>query len=183
MLSETEKYPNGNGKFRTDTNDTTTITIKHQSSLGKRNIFVDALAILFGISSWIGVTSIFLQLPLIVSTAPEGWSLPSYIAITVQMGNIGSFAYVLYQKYSPKKIDDGLLIYVALLIGCVAAICMAFFYQVTMAIDGGNTQYSVALLIFTLLFALVGCVSSVLFMPYMGKYSGLTQTQTHKFRF
>lgn len=136
--------------------------------MGNRNIFVDALAILFGISSWIGVTSIFLQLPLIVSTAPEGWSLPSYIAITVQMGNIGSFAYVLYQKYSPKKIDDGLLIYIALLIGCVAAICMAFFYQVTFAIDG-NTQYSVALLMFTLLFALVGCVSSVLFMPYMGE--------------
>lgn len=169
MLSQTEKYPSVNGKIRSDTNDTTTITVKHQSSTGKRNIFVDALAILFGISSWIGVTSIFLQLPLIVSTAPEGWSLPSYIAITVQMGNIGSFAYVLYQKYSPKKIDDGLLIYIALLIGCVAAICMAFFYQLTIAING-TTQYSVALLVFTLLFALVGCVSSVLFMPYMGRF-------------
>lgn len=85
------------------------------------------------------------------------------------MGNIGSFAYILYQKYSPKKIDDGLLIYIALLIGCVAAICMAFFYQVTITIDG-STRYSVALLVFALLFALVGCVSSVLFMPYMGRF-------------
>lgn len=136
--------------------------------LKKRNVFVDALAILFGISSWIGVTSTFLQLPLIVSHAPEGWALPSYIALTVQSANIGSFAYVLYQKYSPKKLDDGILIYFTLLIGCVAAICMAFLYQETTEVSGN--QHSVALLTFCLMFALVGCLSSVLFMPYMGRF-------------
>lgn len=133
-----------------------------------RNKLVDLLAILFGVSSWIGVTSTFIQLPLIVSTAPEGWQLPSYIAVTVQLANVGSFAYVIYQKYSSRKIDDGLLIYVILTIGCIAAICMAFFYQDTMEING--TQHSVALLLFTLFFALVGCMSSVLFMPYMGRF-------------
>lgn len=136
--------------------------------LKKRNIFVDALTILFGISSWIGVTSAYLQLPILVSTAPEGWSLPSYMVLTVQIANIGSFAYVLYQKYSPKKLDDGILIYFTLLIGCVAAICMAFFYQETTEINGN--KHSVALLLFCLMFALVGCLSSVLFMPYMGRF-------------
>lgn len=174
MLDQTKNHSSANGKMRADINDTTstaTVTVikQNQLSTGKRNILVDALAILFGICSWIGVTSIFLQLPLIVSTAPEGWSLPSYLVLTVQMGNIGSFAYVLYQKYSPKKIDDGLLIYIALFIGCLAAICMAFFYQVTIEINS-TTRHSVALLMFTLLFALVGCVSSVLFMPYMGRF-------------
>lgn len=136
--------------------------------LQKRNLLVDTLTILFGISSWIGVTSTYLQLPLLVSTAPESWSLASYIVITVQCGNIGSLIYVLYQKYSPKKIDDGLLIYFTLLIGCIAAICMAFFYQHTVEI--GGTQHSVAFLLSTFLFALVGCLSSVLFMPYMGRF-------------
>lgn len=139
-----------------------------QGILTKRNIFVDALTILFGISSWIGVTSTFIQLPLIVQTAPEGWSLPSYMAITVQSANIGSFAYVLYQKYSKKKIDDGYLIYLTLIIGCIAAICMAFFYQHTIYIFG--SEHSIALLVFTLMFALLGCLSSVLFMPYMGRF-------------
>lgn len=136
--------------------------------LRKRNIFVDILSILFGVSSWIGVTSTYIQLPLLVTSAPEGWSLPSYIAITVQIANIGSFAYVLYQKYSPKKIDDGFLIYLTLTIGCIAAICMSFFYQYTVNIAG--TPYSIFLLLFTLMFALVGCLSSVLFMPYMGRF-------------
>lgn len=130
----------------------------------RRSIFVDLLSILFGICSWIGVTSVYLQLPLIVSTAPEGWSLPSYLVLTVQCGNIGSFAYVLYQRFSREKVRDDILIYITLVTGCVAAIGMAFFYQVT--IDG----HSVALLIFSLLLSLVGCLSMVLFMPYMGRF-------------
>lgn len=145
--------------------DTTETVVK---PLKKRNLFVDALAILFGIGSWIGVTSTFLQLPLLVSTAPESWSLASYLSITVQSGNIGSLVYVVYQKYSPKKIDDGFLIYCTLVIGCIAAICMALFHQHTVVI--GGQPHSVALLLFTLLFALVGCLSSVLFMPYMGRF-------------
>lgn len=135
-----------------------------RQTLKRRNIFVDTLAILFGISSWIGVTSVYLQLPIIVSTAPESWSLPSYLVLTVQLGNIGSFAYVFYQKFSPKKIRDDLLIYITLAIGGIAAIGMAFSYQVTIG------KHSVALLVFSLLLSLVGCVSMVLFMPYMGRF-------------
>lgn len=160
LLGEVDKFPNPMA-FKTEPQP-------HERALKKRNIFVDALAILFGISSWIGVTSTFIQLPLIYSTAPEQWSIGSYIAITVQSANIFSFAYVLYQKYSKKKIDDGYLIYLTLFIGCIAAICMAFFYQHTIEING--SRHSVALLVFSLMFALVGCLSSVLFMPYMGRF-------------
>lgn len=140
-----------------------------KQSAQKRNIFVDALAILFGISSWMGVTSVYLQLPLIVENQPpEGWALPSYMAVFVQSANICSFAYILYQKYSPKKIDDGLLIYITLFIGCVAAICMAEFYDQTAVVMG--KEHSVALMVFCFMFAMVGCLSSVLFMPYMGRF-------------
>lgn len=133
-------------------------------ALKSRNIFVDILAIAFGMCSWLGVTSVYLQLPIILSTAPEAWTLASYLVLTVQLGNIGSFVYIVYQKYSPKKIADDLLIYITLAIGCIAAIGMAFFYQVT--IDG----HSIALLLFSFLLSLVGCVSMVLFMPYMGRF-------------
>lgn len=135
-----------------------------RQTLKRRNIFVDTLAILFGMCSWLGVTSVYLQLPIIVSTAPEGWTLASYLVLTVQLGNVGSLAYILYQKYSKKKIRDDILIYFTLAIGCVAAIGMAFFYSEV--ID----NHSVALLLFSLLLSFVGCVSMVLFMPYMGRF-------------
>lgn len=134
----------------------------------KRNVLVDILAIFFGIGSWIGVTSTYLQMPLMVRTAPEGWSLPSYIVVAVQCGNIGSLIYVLYQKFAPKKCNDGHLIYITYIIGVIGGICMALYHQETIEIAG--QQRSVALLVFTFMFALVGCLSSVLFMPYMGRF-------------
>lgn len=137
----------------------------------KRNYFVDILAISFGVSAWAGITGTFLQLPQIVQTAPEGWNLPSYIVILTQSGNIASLIYIIYEKWSTIKFDDANLIYLTLGIGCLAAILMAFFYQSTINIDGEDR--SIPLLIFTGMFAIVGCISSVLFMPYMGRFRGI----------
>lgn len=134
----------------------------------KRNLFVDALAILFGISSWIGVNSSYLQVPLLVSTAPEGLSLASYMTVAVQSSNIISFAYIAYQKFSPVKMEDANLIVSTMLLGCATAIGMAFFYGNTTNING--TEHSVAYLVCVFLFAIVGTVSAVLFLPFMGRY-------------
>lgn len=132
----------------------------------KRNYFVDILVIFFGISAWIGITGVYLELPQLVEIAPEAWKLPSYIVIIVQCGNVASLAYILYDKYSPCRINDAHLIYFTLFIGCITAILMAFFYENTIEING--EQKSLPLLIFTFMFAVVGCLSSVLFMPFMG---------------
>lgn len=137
-------------------------------ALGDRSLRVDFLAILFGIGSWIGVNSMFLQLPLFVSHAPEGWNLPSYLVIIIQIGNIGPLAYTLFQKYSKHKINDSRIIYVLYLVGLVASICMATLYKEVAFVAG---EYrSVTLFATTFAFAVVGCTSSVLFMPYMGRF-------------
>lgn len=136
--------------------------------LSKRNLFVDALAILFGISSWIGVNASYLQVPLLVSTAPEGLSLGSYMTVAVQSSNIVSFAYIAYQKFSPVKMKDSNLIIITMLIGCATAMFMAFCYGNTATING--TSYSIGYLSGTFLFAIVGTVSSVLFLPFMGRF-------------
>lgn len=133
-----------------------------------RNLFVDVLAILFGIGGWIGITAVFLELPLIVDKAPEGWKLPSYIAILVQVGNIANVIYILFEKYSPVKVNDGHLIVAMMISGCVAAIGLAFFYQRTGEIDG--REHSIWLLVFSAIFASIGCLSSVISMPYMGRF-------------
>lgn len=140
-------------------------------SYRERNIVVDLLVMTFGISAWVGVTGIFLQLPQIVQTAPEGWNLPSYIVILAQSGNIASFIYIIYVKWSTAKIDDAYFIYITLGIGCLAAILMALFYRNTNVIDG--QERSIPLFIFTGMFAIVGCMSSVLFMPFMGRFRGI----------
>ncbi|XP_053688608.1 riboflavin transporter 2 [Sabethes cyaneus] len=131
-----------------------------------RSVLVDVLAILFGISAWIGVNSSFVQLPLLVSSAPEGWNLPSYMVIMTQIGNLGPLLYTAVQKW--KVARDSFIIYGLLVLGCVGSICMAFLYQSTAYVFGA--ERSVAMLACVFALALVGCTSSVLFMPYMGRF-------------
>ncbi|XP_032294816.1 solute carrier family 52, riboflavin transporter, member 3-A isoform X2 [Drosophila virilis] len=133
-----------------------------------RNLIVDLLAICFGIGTWLGVNGTFIQLPLLVNEAPEGWSLPSYLSVMVQIGNLGPLLYTVYQKYSPWKLNDGFTIHAVLAIGTMSCLLTAFFYNRTASLAGN--EHSVALFILTIFTALNACTSSVLFMPYMGRF-------------
>lgn len=134
----------------------------------ERKILVDILAILFGIGTWIAVNGLFVQLPLLVQTQPEGWNLPSYICIIIQIANIGPLLYAILQKTFPGAIRDSFIIYIILLIGTVALLLLPFLYTETTYIDG--EEHSTALLALSFFIALVGCTSSVLFMPFMRNY-------------
>ncbi|EDV91495.1 solute carrier family 52, riboflavin transporter, member 3-A [Drosophila grimshawi] len=133
-----------------------------------RNLLVDLLAIFFGIGTWLGVNGTFIQLPLLVNEAPEGWSLPSYLSVMVQIGNLGPLLYTVYQKYSPWKLNDGLTIHAVLAIGTLSCLLTAFVYNQTASLAGN--EHSVALFVLTIFTALNACTSSVLFMPYMGRF-------------
>lgn len=134
----------------------------------KRNLLVDALVVLFGIGSWTAVTAGYIQVPLIVQSAPEGWTLPSQMSFVVQSASIASLIYVVVQHSLPRKFNVAPLIYGTMILGCFATICMSFTYKHTMVIAGN--AHSVAWLVNMFLFALVGCLSSVVFMPFMGRF-------------
>lgn len=133
-----------------------------------RKFLVDILAILFGISAWISVNGAYVQLPLMVQSQPEGWNLPSYIAVIIQIANVGPILYSISQKLFPGRIKDSWIIYVILVLGSTALLLMAFFYHKTTYIS--DTPYSTALFVLIFFGALVGCTSSVLFMPFMGNF-------------
>lgn len=90
---------------------TTNIPGQPQRNAAQRVIRVDILTMLFGIGSWIGVNSVYMQLPIIVAHAPEGWALPSYLVVIVQSGNIGPLLYTLLKRYSATRFNDVYLIY------------------------------------------------------------------------
>lgn len=66
--------------------------------LSNRKLIVDLFAVFFGLGTWVGVNGIYVQLPLLVKTAPEGWSLSTYMVIVVQFANLGPILYTLYSK-------------------------------------------------------------------------------------
>jgi riboflavin transporter 2 len=129
-------------------------------------LIVDILIVLFSMGSWIGIKATFLEVPLLVDVAPEGWKLPSYFVAIVQIGNLGPVVYTALQKVRPMR--DANMVYGVLTLGTVATIAMAVWYQETAIVFGAN--HSVAMFACFLFFSIVGCTSSVLFMPYMGRF-------------
>lgn len=136
------------------------------TSVSSRVKILHLLLIFFGITAWLGVNSTFVQLPLLVEGAPEGWSLPSYIVIIIQIGNLGPILYTALQRWRPFK--DSPLIVVLLVAGCIGSLLFALFYDRTATVFGHDR--SIAVLLIAFIFAIVGCTSSVLFMPYMGRF-------------
>lgn len=127
---------------------------------------VHLLIMLFGISTWLGINSTFVESPLLVETVPEKWSLPSYIVIIVQIGNLGPILYTAMQKWRP--FNDSSLIMVLLIMGCIASSSFAFLHNQTAVIFGNERSITIFSMVFV--FALVGCTSSVLFLPYVGRF-------------
>jgi len=136
--------------------------------LSNRKLLVDILAILFGISAWVSVNGMYVQLPLMVQSQPEGWNLPSYLSVIIQIANVGPILYSVSQKFFPRRVKDSWLIYVILILGTTATLMMALFYSETSLV--GGSEHSTALFVLTFFIALVGCTSSVLFMPFMGNF-------------
>ncbi|XP_012535354.1 riboflavin transporter 2 [Monomorium pharaonis] len=125
---------------------------------------VHLLVILFGVSTWIGVNGIFIELPLLVGIAPEGWNLPAYIVIVAQSANVGPAIYAVLHK-SKCQPNESLCILCLLCSQVLAMGSLIFFYDRTLVI--GGERHSLILLVSVFFSALVGCFSSVLFMPYL----------------
>ncbi|XP_053612746.1 riboflavin transporter 2-like [Plodia interpunctella] len=130
----------------------------------KRMILLDVLMACWGMSTWLGVNGMYVQLPLLVQELPEGWALPTSMTVAVSSANIGLIVYAALRRVVPRVLDShyilGLLVTVTL-----SLFINAFVYTETAVV--GTTERSVAFLILTFFVALVGCTSSVLFYPYL----------------
>lgn len=133
-----------------------------------RILLVDILALLLGINSWLSVTPIFNQSPLLVHTAPEGWNLPSYINVICNLAIVGILLYGLQQRCCPKIISENKLVSLFMFTGCGLLFLLIFLYDHTMIAFGD--VHSIALFVITFCTSLIGCISAVLFVPFMNNF-------------
>ena len=45
------------------------------------------LIVLFGMGSWVAINGVWAELPLLVGSLPEGWNLPTYLVLIIQVIN------------------------------------------------------------------------------------------------
>ncbi|XP_042217179.1 solute carrier family 52, riboflavin transporter, member 3-B-like [Homarus americanus] len=129
-----------------------------------RKPLVDVLAALFGVGAWVAINGLWVELPLLVDALPEGWNLPSYLSVIIQIANVGPIAYSVLSSVRPRQ-RPAPVVYGVLAVGCIASLLLSLLWQKTSML--GGTKHSTALLALVFLLSLVDCTSSVLFMPYM----------------
>lgn len=129
------------------------------------SLLTHILACLFGIGSWVAINGMWVELPLIVHEIPEGWYLPSYLTIIIQLANIGPLFITLMHRFRPGALDERPVIYTIVVLGVLATFLLAFLWKHTLFV--GNAVHSVALLSLSFLLSVVDCTSSVTFLPFM----------------
>ncbi|XP_029994230.1 solute carrier family 52, riboflavin transporter, member 3-A [Sphaeramia orbicularis] len=128
-------------------------------------LLIHLLACAFGLGSWVAVNGLWVELPLIVNTLPEGWELPSYLTVIIQLANLGPLLVTLMHKLCPGRLKERYVIYSILSIGVLSCILLAFFWDRTTVVAGAS--HSTAFFIITFFLSLVDCTSSVTFLPFM----------------
>ncbi|XP_020362825.1 solute carrier family 52, riboflavin transporter, member 3-A [Oncorhynchus kisutch] len=129
------------------------------------SLLVHVLACCFGLGSWVAVNGLWVELPLIVNTLPEGWELPSYLTVIIQLANLGPLLVTVMHKLCPGRLRESAVIYSVLSIGILACVLLAFFWDETTVV--ATAPRSTVFFILTLFLALVDCTSSVTFLPFM----------------
>lgn len=126
------------------------------------------LICLFGLGSWVAVNGLWVELPVLVKHAPEQWSLPSYLAVIIQLANIGPVIYTLGNRFAPRIVHEKSTILLIVTIGCLACTLLALYWSETSSI--GGEQHSTVLFTLSFLLALVDCTSSLVFLTFMATF-------------
>nr|CDJ89713.1 Protein of unknown function DUF1011 domain containing protein [Haemonchus contortus] len=110
-----------------------------------------------------------MQLSMFTSELPEGWNLPSYLSVVVQIACIGPLIYTIVHKgCKTVEIPHTRLIFIFLVMACICQLGLVFLWKETVTI--GSQRYSLGLYLLLFGLAVVDAMSNVLFMPFMAKF-------------
>jgi hypothetical protein len=127
-----------------------------------------AAFVVFGISSWVTVNGIFAQLPTLAQELPEGWALPSYLSVTIQLANVGPVAYLMLRRRERGSPSAASAVTAIVCCGLVSMLLLALAWRSTAKVLGAPRSW--ALLLFTFTAATADCTSSVVYWPFVGGY-------------
>ncbi|XP_070575489.1 solute carrier family 52, riboflavin transporter, member 3-B-like [Ptychodera flava] len=138
-----------------------------KSGRERLSLTVQILVCLLGLASWIDINGLWTELPLMVYRLPEGWDLPSYLIIIIQIANVGPLTFGIVSRFTNRRIEIPTN-YLIISIGGISCLLLAFLWHRTSVV--GGSEHSTALLSLAMLLALVDCTSSVSFLSFMSIY-------------
>ncbi|UJR36692.1 hypothetical protein I4U23_029409 [Adineta vaga] len=134
-----------------------------------KNFYLTAfLLVIFALSTWLDVNGVWVELPLIVNQAPEGWALPSYLTLAIALSNIGPLIIVLLKLRFKKRLDERIFIYIEIIVGIISCALIAQHWNTTSYVAG--RQRSVFFLTLVFLLGTLDTTSTVTYADYMKRY-------------
>lgn len=135
-----------------------------------RGFYITAvLLIVFGLSTWLDVNGIWVELPLIVNEAPEGWALPSYLTLAIAFSNIGPIIIMLLKVFFKERLNERIFIYIEILVGIISCALIAEYWNKTHYLAG--QQRSVIFIFLVFLLGTLDTTSTVTYGDYMKRYN------------
>ena len=132
-------------------------------------IFVSILVVLFVVGSWLNLSGVWIEFPLIVDQLPEGWRLPAAMGLIANLANIGVVIIAVIRRFSRGRVGYEIPANIIILTtGTIVLVILAFVWHKTTIING--TPHSTYLMGFSLSLSLVDCTSSVTFLPFLDRY-------------
>ena len=142
--------------------------IRNKLSNTRISPLIGLIVCFFGTGSWVAINGLFVELPILVNSAPEGWNLPSYLIVIIQLGNIGPLLYTFGSKMAPRIFEERLVTHVIVVMAVLSCLLLGFTWEFTTVV-GGN-EHSTALFVLVFFLAIMACTSSVTFIPFMGRF-------------
>lgn len=136
----------------------------------KRKYLIDILSLLYGTGSWIAMTGLWVELPVLTPKLPEGWSLASQLALVLQFANISCIIYGVGRKYWPYLFNEESGTHAQMFIGTLSCALLIPFWNIT------TNNQSLPLFILSFGLSIVDCASSIVFVPYMSRFPNIYMT-------
>ena len=135
-----------------------------------KNFYLTAfLLVIFALSTWLDVNGIWVELPLIVNRAPEGWTLPSYMTLAIALSNIGPCIIILLKIVFKERLNERIFIYIEIFVGIFSCSLIAEYWNKTSYFAG--QQRSVIFLVLVFLLGTLDTTSTVTYADYMKRYN------------
>ena len=135
----------------------------------EKNFYATAvLLVIFALSTWLDVNGVWVELPLIVNQAPEGWALPSNLTLAIALSNIGPLILMLLKVIFKERLNERIFIYVEIIVGIVSCALIAEFWNRTTFFAGARRSLFFLILVFLL--GTLDTTSTVTYADYMKRY-------------
>lgn len=134
------------------------------------NFYITAfLLVIFALSTWLDINGVWVELPLIVNKAPEGWSLPSYLTLAIAISNIGPLIIIVFKLIFKEHLNERIFIYIEIIVGIISCALIAEYWNKTSYFIG--QQRSVFFIILVFLLGTLDTTSTVTYADYMKRYN------------